>query len=650
MTSPELSVFPVSQRNRSFLFRDAVRECGRDIKKSRLLLAQLQLFRLDFSKDLKIKDSRRLCAPFRLLCEHTTRKQKSPSRTFESFVALSYCWHDKDWVTHRRLGRGSSPWPISQRMFYGLLDERESPDEGIWIDASCIEQRDEVEKRHAISNMDLVYRSARKVVAVLEDIAISDYEETLLQSLLNEQDRSFSDLEEIEKRTATLLLIRILSARWFQRAWCSHELQLARDLILLIPTPRGIYRMPRDWVEELYSMTTDFMYTQEDLRSLYVFRSYDFLTRSMECSENKVTCSPMCQFSDNMDLPCSIESDKIGISFNIVGLQLSFWGPKKSRDECRWILAMVALLSGDPTVLCGVEEPLVFKDPQSLRPTQSWLRWYDSNEDPFMAFGGSKMDELPCILAIKFEAIKLKMLGLQLLSLREPESLSKQHADKFVREYLNMCEDNNRTTRMYAEDRHSVVEILACSRDCGLLWIIRQMLYPETVANKMQRELEDLEFDLWPAVRDVFLVSTNDNLALDDDFPQKLKFSVLQYVLFVLEFGSILFEGTSSNNSTLSPNLEPYRSQSLVWESGDMDKAILLRGSVDLGPSSKVRKTVVPFALNDWCCTALRRLWILERVDSARNVWQIIDKLVLFTFQPILGYESIQMDDNTIMG
>ena len=57
----------------------------------------------------------------------------------------------------------------------------QSPSECIWIDQRCINQNGEEEKRQTVGAMDLIFKSARLVVAVLEDVRLSYAEEALLQ-------------------------------------------------------------------------------------------------------------------------------------------------------------------------------------------------------------------------------------------------------------------------------------------------------------------------------------------------------------------------------------------------------------------------------------------------------------------------------------
>ena len=265
--------------------------------------------------------------------------------------------------------------------------------------------------------MDMVYKSARLVVAVLEDVEISGSENALLQNLLNDRDRDFEDRRQdfenlpfAEKHEATSALFRILSARWFKRAWCSHELQLAPELVFLIPTEQKIYKLTPESLFELFNMTIEF-YEENDLGSN--IENYDILARAINIERGRGDQPYMCQFNDISKLSCSIESDKISIAINVVNLQLSYSGVTVSEDECRWILAMIALASGDATVLCGIDEPLKFSiefnDSEEIYQMNSWLYWNDDNDDPMVDFGGAMLQEPSHI-----NEFELKGLGLDL--------------------------------------------------------------------------------------------------------------------------------------------------------------------------------------------------------------------------------------------
>lgn len=89
---------------------------------------------------------------------------------------MSYCWHST-WVPaeeYQQFTYGNGSWPISQIMLKGLLDRRNSDLGEIWVDALCIDQGNEVEKRQAIDSMDIFDKSARLTVITLEDVRLSE--------------------------------------------------------------------------------------------------------------------------------------------------------------------------------------------------------------------------------------------------------------------------------------------------------------------------------------------------------------------------------------------------------------------------------------------------------------------------------------------
>jgi hypothetical protein len=82
----------------------------------------------------------------------------SPRRYFKSYITLGYCWRSPEWNPFEEACRGvndSIQWPISTFMFCGLPEQCQSLDEGIWIDAICISQNDEIEKTDAVRPMDI---------------------------------------------------------------------------------------------------------------------------------------------------------------------------------------------------------------------------------------------------------------------------------------------------------------------------------------------------------------------------------------------------------------------------------------------------------------------------------------------------------------
>ena len=334
----------------------------------------------------------------------------------------------------------------------------------------------------------------------------------------------------------------------------------------------------------------------------------------------------MSEFNDNMKLGCAVETDKISISINAVGLQLLFSGLHRSRDQYRWTLAMIALSAGDATVLGGFEEALNFDKGDHIDVAESWFRWQDEFEDPMTNFGGSRLREPSCITSIDRDHITLDLLYFQGCTLKEPTLNLLQYARNLVDYFLKLCQSNDidsvpyqmSSQKVYPTYRTSLIEFLACSLDFGLDWMTQQMAFSKPLAEKIQSQLEKLPFDLWPALRSL--------LALDGFDPANVisltneeRLSALKYIFFILSDGMRLMQTISLYLSGLFENagLEEFRSLGLdVNKAG---KGVIPLGFGALRPSLKTRIFALPVALSESSCGAVSRLWILEQADRPRN-------------------------------
>lgn len=155
------------------------------------------------------------------------------------FMVLSYACHSSRWTPHHCL-RHPPPLeedkesPLTPVTWDAFLKQRLSNAEPYWVDTLCITQTLGHEKSFAIGAMDYVYRAARRVIAVLEDIAISksEMDAILRYAETNEpmHRRDDTDLEAMAQAYG-----RILKARWFQRAWCLHKINTSNKPVFLVP-------------------------------------------------------------------------------------------------------------------------------------------------------------------------------------------------------------------------------------------------------------------------------------------------------------------------------------------------------------------------------------------------------------------------------
>ncbi|KAL9044134.1 MAG: hypothetical protein Q9214_002706 [Letrouitia sp. 1 TL-2023] len=223
-------------------------------------LDKAQRFRRYFDKtaeEFNLKHEAVEDAPLRLLHRaDTLQKLKSRDFSCPSFVALSYCWRNGSWTPASHLNHLEWNLPISPEIVR-KLDCLMQEDEGIWIDQICINQNDPAEKEAVIGIMDLIYKSAREVLVPLEDISICVDEILLLDEFtekgLERFSQAFANHQPLEASQLAIQLVvpivaKIASARWFNRAWCFHELHCHGECMFLIPSERDIFCRRSQWL------------------------------------------------------------------------------------------------------------------------------------------------------------------------------------------------------------------------------------------------------------------------------------------------------------------------------------------------------------------------------------------------------------------
>ena len=639
-----LTLVEVSYPKKLELLERSSSACQEALPQTHDMLARLREYQPSLAQMFQIKDIGILQAPLRLLCERSEPLQLGSPR-LKSYIALSYCWHGPDWTVADCLDRPEMGWPISTPMVHGLLNQRKSPDEGVWIDQCCINQRNPSDKQLIIGSMDLIYRSARMVVVLLEDVSISEAEEALLEEVRVEWKPQKEDLDVLAR-----IVLRILSARWFRRAWCSHELQLSNDVVFLLPAENNPVELSTDDVEKLFYVTTYYIEEDEVLGPLMVdgiFRNFELFTRSLE---REIGRSLISEFSDLCQLACSVQSDILCIAINVSGLQVYFTGQIRSTNECRWILAMVAFSAGDATVLSGTDEVLRVED----RPgTPSWLNWVNESVDTMTRVGYSKLQEPTCIKSIDQYQITLDLLDFSNSTFWFPSEKTYGRAASLVSliltAYVNDVEnqpywmrpslDSNRASK----ERRLVVEILACSFECGFDWMIKQISSaPKLAARLQQFLLGDFESIFWPMLENRVLVEDSTESSYLDQLDHDKKNILLLYFYYILfdEFSDFCRFPTLPAKFRLSPG-EQIRVpvdgddqglfRCLCVDIGLGNKALVVHsGWVDQGTPS------MPVAVSNGSCAGIRRLWFLDSSPKdGDNVWRLNEKRYMFTLMPI---------------
>jgi Heterokaryon incompatibility protein (HET) len=654
---PQLALVTLTPENKQHLFQNAIEASKKSMEKTQALLARLEQFDPSIARDFGFKNVAVSQAPFRLLRSIPMRTKamnglkkifgrskadkgrsniitsSSTSDTkFTSFIALSYCWHNQDWRPAPGCKRLEG-WPISWTMLNALLDMRLSQDEGIWIDACCIDQSNDEEKMQAIGAMDVIYKSARLVIVILEDVYLPTADADIIQNMLDKwHGQKWYEIEITKESVPNMsrAVPRLLSSRWFTRAWCSHEFQLGAASVFLIPTEGGLggyYQLDITIISHLHGMYPR-SHLYPEVFNHFPFYGFETLIRATWYRNTKWSRrSPMAQFNGIIDLNSSFETDKIGIGMNVAGLQLYFTGPKKSVHECRWILAMLALSAGDLSALCGTGSAI-----QTSAETNvpSWLRWNNRFEDFVACLSDFAIPETSHILSISPECINLDLLVLEHYSIRTPSTNSVLIATTFLD---RLSKDILDQLQVPAGRRQ--VEILACSLDCGLAWLVKSMTFSQDIAKQMEWYIESFKFDFWPLVASLLIDAYPSEEITISNFTNEQKRLVSQCLYFNLrvlknpgsgsDYGSGIF-------GTPSDNLEEH-CMWLDWGTACGKALTFIAAGRAFVPEYRL---AVPAALGGPPCSTMDRLWLLKpRGSNANSEWNIVEKIRLVTVMPL---------------
>ena len=176
----------------------------------------------------------------------------------QDYVAVSYTWPSKAWTRLYDSNVSTKVWDgkhcsdsehISLFMLHvldKLLPMTSMNDDGqelhMWVDHSCINQDDDLEKQEQIAIMDRIYSGARLTAVMLEDVELTAEEYDFL--------RSYKRRIGEERARFLTLLRKILNGRWFGRAWCSQEFLLSRGTMFYVHQT-GKPREPIEFASEV---------------------------------------------------------------------------------------------------------------------------------------------------------------------------------------------------------------------------------------------------------------------------------------------------------------------------------------------------------------------------------------------------------------
>jgi hypothetical protein len=465
---------------------------------------------------------------------------QNPTEPEKSYVTASYCWSLPDEgesfgelpiIDKNEEAVRSYQLPVSPLMYQALLGERESPCEGVWIDQVCINQDSLEEKQIAVNVMDLIYKSARTVIVLLDDIKVTVKEQDFLASYI-------IDFENYEGNVANIFephggerppymkanpafrnfFLKLIGAKWFERAWCMHEMRMSSNHIFLVRCEED--RKSRDEVKSpptvlrftgLFLMHMMGLAIPSDLSTsrvrplLSVFG--DALIKRL--SGHRDIPSYVRIFADTFKqnaggnptldpIPREHDAnlDKLSIAINTIGIGLSVTRaisleaqepnkgsilPPATTDECCRRFITLAIAAADPSALCSTGAEL-----QLEVGKRTWMRWPLYSDIGISSNSMSKMRKFD----IDFDASPAAAyVGLSMCLYNGDGEGARAGGIKWASERkLRICrgfKDGCELRKMYSvnfnmnygdklkrlEIRKMVIRTLAAVMECGVTWM-----------------------------------------------------------------------------------------------------------------------------------------------------------------------------------
>lgn len=391
--SDNLFVLSLTRHNKSNLFSQGIDRLDSGREEADLILRNLQSWASEVAERFHPRTSDVILdTPFRLICSSPTGVPFDGAFVIRQYLAISYSWHSEEWGWPGTPHSGPEPgglWPIGKRFSDAILGLRGHPREGIWMDQICIDQDDDQEKQRAIACMDIIYKSCRRLVVLLEDVELTDDEVALCKKYDVPEIRWHIAARPGEAETAILISVfdKVARARWWKRAWCFHEFVVGEPwsdkrhqemyntvFVLGHETDRTITVKWLTLQSILAEVIVKVNHHSPDSKFVSpILSGLDHRTSPLLDSPDRkagaIKSSFMARFNGVAQTDCSLAGDRLSVCINLLGLGLAYKRVKEPTvDEAYYLAVMLALAAGEKT-------PLSFASMESLvhGGSQSWL-------------------------------------------------------------------------------------------------------------------------------------------------------------------------------------------------------------------------------------------------------------------------------------
>lgn len=523
-----------------------------------------------------------------------------------------------------------------------------------------------------MSAMDMVYRSARLVIVVLDDIELNPHESDTLENHMEE----YAHMQHVPpgkrfrgKQPPYLdtheglynLLRKVFRSSWFKRAWCRHEMRLARDHVFLIPSNspgswsgKKVIRFTSGCLTHLLGLAIEVPF-EADIELVKPALHAFFRDRSKLSPHARELHSHHGNFTTVVAEVFAMETggdpriparqrhadalkDKVSIVLNTMECGLALTEAMRdphmmlNKSEGYYMLLTVALAAQDPGALCAVGPPMHFSPnpgDSPLTPTAAttWL-FEPTNVDAGLntyrtlnRLPGAAQIDTGLELGEHFVRLDMKFLTTRegvhragddpaLLELAR-QFVEACHTKKSGRNRSRYLFDDLASNRHFGSMRDVYVQTLACVFACGPNWF-------EEVCHRygVSRWKRDGEA-AWNLL--VALKNTDGRWPVDAWSSQAAGF-IIDFVHF------LVIRGMPQRQILHREEWRP------VWVSTGADGRV-----ITFVPPGQIRPAI-PTALLDCDYVQLARLWLLEPRESftssngkVADSWTLFGKSVIFS-------------------
>ncbi|KFY47142.1 hypothetical protein V495_02079 [Pseudogymnoascus sp. VKM F-4514 (FW-929)] len=390
----------LSETNKNALLSEATKLTHSLASRTRAdaILSQMKVLNLDITRQFKPKQDSLADIRLRMICPSPQSGSPSTVGNVPTYIAVSYCWHYKQWPLAPAAKTLCHGWEISQPMMDAVMALRR-PYEGVWLDKLCINQKDDVDKAAHIGVMDIIYHSARQIAILLEDVQLTEDEEEAglvfaefykdlcfhvnNSGLVGEEKMQFIDeyfpsqTEKLRSNnkahilaTVKLFAKKILGARWYGRGWCAHESRISKHqkvnnpLIFCFGSDGKVLSFEFRFIHYLgmylsnlepHSLVgNEFMRLLNDPVPKTLPQFWYRIQRLMPDASTNV--SPLQHLVSILSFGCVNNGDLLSIALNTAKIPVNFDGQDiQYVEEVIWKFSLLVLASGDlnPIITIG---------------------------------------------------------------------------------------------------------------------------------------------------------------------------------------------------------------------------------------------------------------------------------------------------------